>query len=63
MVEKLHPAIKAIREAPKIVDAFSLLVDVPDNLVFVKGGKRLFGDGQRDYIDKDRLAEILAGAK
>ena len=29
MVEKLHPAIKVIRETPKIVDAFSPLVDVP----------------------------------
>jgi hypothetical protein len=63
MVEKLHPAIKVIRETPKIVDAFSPLVDVPANFVFDKGGKRPFGDGQWDYIDKDRLAEILAGAK
>ena len=63
MVEKFHPAIKVIRETPKIVDAFSPLVYVPDNFVFDKGGKRLFGDGQQNYIDKDRLAEILAGAK
>jgi hypothetical protein len=56
-------SIKVIRETPKIVDAFSPLVDVPANFVFDKGGKRPFGDGQRDYIDKDRLAEILAGAK
>jgi len=45
MVEKFHPAIKVIRETPKIVDAFSPLVYVPANFVFDKGGKRLFGVG------------------
>lgn len=57
MVEKFHPAIKVICETPKIVDAFSPLVYVPDNFVFDKGGKQLFGDDQQNYVDKDRLAK------
>lgn len=59
MVEKFHPAIKVIRETPQVVKAFSPLVYVPANFVFDKTGKRLFGDGQREYIDKDRLTQIL----
>ena len=62
MVEKFHPAIRVIRETPEIVEAFSPLVYVPANFVFDPAGKRLFGDGNREYIDKDRLTEILAAA-
>ena len=63
MVEKFHPAIRVIRETPDVVEAFSPLVYVPANFVFDKTGKRLFGDGNRDYIDKERLAQILGTAK
>tara|TARA_B100000676_G_C17772741_1_gene677611 strand:- start:277 stop:579 length:303 start_codon:yes stop_codon:yes gene_type:complete len=63
MVEKFHPAIRVIRETPDVVEAFSPLVYVPANFVFDKTGKRLFGDGNREYIDKDRLAQILGTAK
>jgi hypothetical protein len=63
MVEKFHPAIKVIRETPEIVEAFSPLVYVPANFVFDAGGKRLFGDGNREYIDKEKLGEILAAGK
>jgi len=63
MVEKFHPAIRVIRETPDVVKAFSPLVYVPANFVFDKTGKRLFGDGNREYIDKDRLAQILGAAK
>ncbi len=60
MVEKFHLAIKVIRETPDVVDAFSPLVYVPANFVFDKNGTRLFGNGQLEYIDKGRLAAILA---
>lgn len=63
MVEKFHPAIKVIRETPEIVEAFSPLVYVPANFVFDARGKRLFGDGNREYIDKEKLGEILAAGK
>ena len=63
MVEKFHPAIRVIRETPDVVEAFSPLVYVPANFVFDKTGKRLFGDGNREYIDKDRLAQMLGTAK
>ena len=63
MVEKFHSAIRVIRETPDVVEAFSPLVYVPANFVFDKTGKRLFGDGNREYIDKDRLAQILGTAK
>lgn len=60
MVKNFHPAINVIRETPEIVDAFSPLVYVPANFVFDKAGKRIFGDGNREYIDKEKLTEILA---
>jgi hypothetical protein len=63
MVEKFHPAIKIIRETPKIGDAFSPLVYVPVNFVFDKVGKWLFPNSPQGNIDKDKLAEILAAAK
>ena len=63
MVEKFHSAIRVIRETPDVVEAFSPLVYVPANFVFDKTGNRLFGDGNREYIDKDRLAQILGTAK
>lgn len=63
MVEKFHPAIRVIRETPDVVEAFSPLVYVPANFVLDKTGKRLFGDGNREYIDKDRLAQMLGTAK
>ena len=63
MVQKFHPAIKVIRETPDIVEAFSPLVYVPANFIFDKTGKRLFGNGQREYIDKDRLEGILSAKK
>jgi hypothetical protein len=60
-MEKFYLDIKVISKTPKITGAFSSLVYAAAHFAFDKGGKRLFRNGQREYIGQDKLAAILAG--
>jgi hypothetical protein len=62
-MEKFYPAIKVIPKTPKIIGALSPLVNAAAHFAFDKGSKRLFRNGQREYIGQDKLAGILAGTK
>ena len=59
MVSEFHPVIRVIRETEQINEDFAPLVYVPANFVFDKNGKLVFGDGSREYLDKERLAVLL----
>jgi hypothetical protein len=59
MVSEFHPDIRVIRETEQINEDFAPLVYVPANFVFDKNGKLVFGDGSREYLDKERLAVLL----
>jgi len=62
MVGKFHPDIRVIRETPRINDAFAPLVYVPANFVFDRNGKLIYGDGNREELDKERLIALLERA-
>jgi hypothetical protein len=62
-MEKFYPDFKVISKTPKIIGAFSPLVYTAAHFAFNKGGKRLFRNGQREYIGQDKLAAILVGTK
>jgi hypothetical protein len=62
-MEKFYPDIKIISKTPKIIGAFSPLVYAAAHFAFDKGGKRLFRNGQREYISQGKLAAILASKK
>ena len=51
--------IRVIRETEQINEDFAPLVYVLANFVFDKNGKLVFGDGSREYLDKERLAVLL----
>ena len=59
MVSEYHPDIRVIRETEQINEDFAPLVYVPANFVFDKNGKLVFGDGSREYLDKERLAVLM----
>lgn len=61
MVREFHPAIRVISETPAIVKAFSPLVYVPANFIFDRNGRLIFGDGNRDPLDKDEVARLIKG--
>jgi len=63
MVDKFHPDIRVIRETPQINADFAPLVYVPANFLFDKNGKRIFGDGSREYLSKERLIALLQKAR
>jgi hypothetical protein len=60
MVRKFHPAIRVIRANAKIEKDFAPLVNVPMNFIFNKQGALVYGTGDREYLDTERLREILA---
>lgn len=62
MVGEFHPDIRVIRETPQINDDFAPLVYVPANFLFDKDGKRIFGDGSREYLSQERLIALLEKA-
>ena len=59
MVGEFHPDIRVIRETEQINEDFAPLVYVPENFVVDKNGKLVFGDGSREFLDKERLAVLL----
>ena len=59
MVSEFHPDIRVIRETEQINEDFAPLVYVLANFVFDKNGKLVFGDGSREYFDKERQAVLL----
>ena len=59
MVDAFHPDIRVIRETQQINDDFAPLIYVPANFLFDKNGKRVFGDGSREYLSKERLIALL----
>ncbi len=59
MVRTFHPAIRVIRASKRIERDFSPLVYVPANFVFNDQGRRVFGDGQRYFLNKVELARIV----
>jgi hypothetical protein len=59
MVGEFHPDIRVIRESRQINDDFAPLIYVPANFLFDKDGKRIFGDGSREYLSKKRLIALL----
>lgn len=59
MVDEFHPDIRVVRETPQINEDFAPLVYVPANFVFDKTGKLIFGDGQREYLGKERLIGLF----
>ncbi len=60
-VREFHPAIRVISETPNIVKAFSPLVYVPANFIFDRKGRLVFGDGNREPLDKDDVARLIKG--
>ena len=62
MVGEFHPDIRVIRETPQIVDAFAPLVYVPANFVFDRTGKLIHGDGNREYLGKEKLIALFEKA-
>lgn len=61
MVREFHPAIHVISETPDIVKAFSPLVYVPANFIFDGKGRLVFGDGNREPLDKEDVARLIKG--
>lgn len=59
MVAEFHPDIRVVRETQQINDDFAPLVYVPANFVFDASGKLVFGDGSREYLDKERIKSLL----
>ena len=49
-----------IRANAKIEKDFAPLVNVPMNFIFNKQGVVVYGTGDREYLDTERLREILA---
>lgn len=62
-VRPFHPAIRVIRATRRIEKDFSPLVYVPANFVFDAKGTRVYGDGNRHYLDARELARIVDGLK
>ena len=63
MVSEFHPDIRVIRETPQINDDFAPLVYVPANFVFDKTGKLIHGDGNREYLSKQKLTALFERAR
>ena len=59
MVDQFHPEIRVIHETPEIVKSFSPLVYVPANFLFDAKGKRLFGDGNRKYLSREDISDLI----
>lgn len=59
MVGEFHPDIRVNRETPRFSGDFAPLDYVPANFLFDKNGKRIFGDGSREYLSKERLTALL----
>jgi hypothetical protein len=62
IVREFHPDIRVIRETQQINDDFAPLVYVPANFLFDKNGKRIYGDGNREYLSKEKLVGLLEQA-
>lgn len=58
MVKGFHPAIKAVSMNDAVMKHFSPVTYVPASFIFDKSGKKIFGDGTRMYLDKQRVAEF-----
>ncbi len=63
MVGDFHPDIRVIRESAQINDDFAPLVYVPANFFFGKDGKLLYGDGNREFLSKEKLIALLEQAR
>jgi hypothetical protein len=63
MVRSFHPDIRVIRETEQINDDFAPLVYVPANFMFDKNGKLIYGDGNREYLSKEKLIALLKKAR
>jgi hypothetical protein len=62
MISRFHPDIRVIRETEQINNDFAPLVYVPANFIFDKNGKLIYGDGNREYLDKETLVTLFKKA-
>ncbi|MGI9380721.1 MAG: hypothetical protein ACR2OW_13850 [Methyloligellaceae bacterium] len=63
MVRKFHPAIRVVHETEDIVKAFSPLVYVPANFFFDSKGRRIYGNGERQYLNQDHITQLVEFAE
>ncbi len=59
MVKGFHPGIRAVSMNEAVMKHFNPVTYVPSSFIFDKSGKKIFGDGTREYLSKQRLAEFV----